>query len=60
MQSMLVGLGSGGRMRTLASGVADLNQRIPRAGHSRILRDEAWMPLLDSVLDYAQQRYNVT
>ncbi|NBV25133.1 MAG: hypothetical protein EBS05_24835 [Proteobacteria bacterium] len=39
---------------------ADLNQRIPRAGHSRILRDEAWMPLLDSVLDYAQQRYNVT
>lgn len=38
---------------------ADLNQRLPQAGHSRLLRDRAWMPLLDSALDWAHQRYDV-
>ena len=37
---------------------ADRIQNIPKAGHNRLLKDPAWMPLLDGVLDYAQQRYN--
>ena len=37
---------------------ANVVQRVPKAGHNRVLNDSAWMPLLDGVLSYAQQRYN--
>lgn len=43
---------------TRANPLADLNQQLPSAGHSKLLKDPTWMPLLDSALDWAQQRYN--
>lgn len=50
-------LNDGGRTPAIIR-QANLTQRVPKAGHSRVLHDPAWMPLLDSALDYAHQRYN--
>lgn len=56
---ILGGIGDGSLGIQRSHPDADLNQRLPQAGHSRLLRDRAWMPLLDSALDWAHQRYNV-